>query len=69
MSAGGGLLLVQSSRRAAGLASLVSDPDYYYEDAPAQWAAYVALWTAAIAALLALGVAINRSAGRLRAHE
>jgi hypothetical protein len=45
------------------LGTLVSDPDDYHEGSPALWAAYVALWTVGIAALLALGVAINRSAG------
>jgi hypothetical protein len=48
------------------LGSLVSDPEDFHEGSPGLWAAYVAIWTVAIAALLALGVAINRSAGRLR---
>jgi hypothetical protein len=48
------------------LASLVSDPDDYFEGSPGLWAAYVAVWTVAIAAILALGVGINRSAVRRR---
>jgi len=51
------------------LASLVSDPDDYYEGSPRLCAAYVALWTVAIAALFALGVAINHSVERFRDHN
>ena len=51
------------------LASLVADPDDYYEGSPGLWAAYVALWTGAIAALLGLGVAVNRSAALLRTRK
>jgi hypothetical protein len=47
------------------LGSLVSDPDEYYEGSPGLRAAYVALWTVAIAALLALGVAVNRFVARV----
>ena len=45
------------------LGTLVADSDDYHEGSPGFWAAYIALATVAIAALLALGVAINRSAG------
>jgi hypothetical protein len=48
--------------------SLISDPDDFYEGSPGAWAAFVALWTIAIAALMALGVAINRSVRRFRTH-
>jgi hypothetical protein len=48
------------------LGTLISDPDDFHEGSPGLWAAYVALWTVAIGALLALGVAINRSVGRFR---
>jgi hypothetical protein len=44
------------------LGTLVADPADFHEGSPGLWAAYVALWTVAIATLLALGVAINRSA-------
>ena len=48
------------------LASLVADPDDYHEGSPGLWAAFVALWTGAIAALLGLGVAVNRSVSLFR---
>jgi len=51
------------------LASLVSDPDDYYEGSPGDWAAFIALWAIAIAALLGLGVAINRSVARVRTRK
>jgi hypothetical protein len=44
------------------LGTLVADPADFHEASPGLWAAYVALWTVAIAALLALGVAIHRTA-------
>lgn len=50
------------------VATLVSDPDDFYEGSPGSWAAFVALCTIAIAVLLALGVGVNRSVRRLRAH-
>jgi hypothetical protein len=49
------------------VATLVSDPDNFYEGSPSSWAAFVALCTIAITALLALGVGVNRSVRRLRA--
>ena len=51
------------------LATLASDPDDFHENSPELWALYVALWTAAIGAVLALGVAINRSAAHLRTRS
>jgi hypothetical protein len=48
------------------LGVLVSDPDNYYEGSPGSYAAAVAMLAVVIAALLALGVAIHRSAGSLR---
>jgi hypothetical protein len=50
------------------VATLVSDPDEFYEGSPGSWAAFVALCTIAITVLLALGVAINRSVDRFRAQ-
>jgi hypothetical protein len=49
--------------------TLAADPDDYYEGSPALWAAYVALWTGAIDALLALGVAVNRSVAFVRTRR
>ena len=51
------------------LATLVSDPDSFHENSPELWALYIALWTVAIAAVLALGVAINRSAAHVRTRS
>jgi hypothetical protein len=44
------------------LVTLVSDPDDFYEGSPGAWATAFAVVTVAIAALVALGVAIHRSA-------
>jgi hypothetical protein len=51
------------------LATLVASPDDAYEDAPGMWALYFVFLAAAIAALLAIGVWLNRSARRLRARR
>ena len=51
------------------LGTFISDPDDFREGSPGLWAAYVALWAVAIGALLALGVAINRSVGRFRTRK
>jgi hypothetical protein len=59
------LLVPIVPRALLALGTLVSDPDDYYEGSPGLWAAFVALWTVGIAALLALGVAVNRSMARV----
>ena len=51
------------------IGTLFSDPDDFYEGSPGFWALYVVLWAAAIAALLAIGVWLHRSARRLRARR
>jgi hypothetical protein len=51
------------------LATLLATPDDAYEDAPGMWALYFVFLAGAIAALLAIGVWLNRSAGRLRARR
>jgi hypothetical protein len=64
------LLLVPIAPGAViAIGTLVADPADFHEGSPGLWAAYVALWTITIAALLALGVAINRSAGILRTRR
>jgi Mg2+/citrate symporter len=51
------------------LGTLVSDPDDFYEGTPAEWALVVVVLTVLIAALLAIGVLLNRSASRLWARR
>jgi hypothetical protein len=51
------------------LGTLISDPDDFHEGSPGLWAAYVAVWTIAIGALLAFGVAISRVVGRFRTRR
>jgi hypothetical protein len=51
------------------LATLLATPDDAYEDAPGMWALYFVFLAGAIAALLAIGVWLNRSARRLRARR
>jgi hypothetical protein len=51
------------------LVTLFATPDDAYEDAPGMWALYFVFLAVAIAALLAIGVWLNRSAGRLRARR
>jgi hypothetical protein len=51
------------------LGTLISDPDDFHEGSPGLWAAYVALWTVAIGAVLAFGVAISRLVGRFRTRR
>jgi hypothetical protein len=48
------------------VATLVAGPEEFHENSPASWAAYIALWTVAIAVLLALGVALSRVSGLAR---
>ena len=48
------------------LGTLVADPDGFYEGSPELWAAYLALITVAFAALVAIGVALNRLTRRVR---
>jgi hypothetical protein len=49
--------------------TLIRDPDAFHEGSPGLWAAYVALWTVAIGAVLAFGVAIGRLVGRFRTRR
>jgi hypothetical protein len=49
------------------LATLVADPDDFYEGTPGSWALFVLIWMAGLVALVALGVAIHRTARRLLA--
>ena len=51
------------------VATLFSDPDDFHDGSPGTWALYFVFLTAAIAALLAIGVWLNRSARRLRARR
>jgi len=51
------------------LGTLIADPDEFHENSPASWAAYIALWTVAIAVLLALGVALSRVSRLVRTRR
>jgi hypothetical protein len=63
------LLLPLVSGVLLALATLFATPDDAYEDAPGMWALYFVFLAGAIAALLGLGVWLNRSARRLRARR
>jgi hypothetical protein len=49
--------------------TLAADPEGFHENSPASWAAYIALWTVAIAVLLALGVALSRMSDLARTRR